>query len=205
MRLFVAIDLPEDLKQRLVSICAGVPGAKWVGIGQTHLTLRFLGDLDGARARDVAESLAGIHEPGFDLGLHGIGTFGNGARVRVLWVGVEAGPELGLLQERVERAVRNAGVEPEGRKFHAHVTLARFSGASPNLAQYLSHHEPFRAGPFTAGEFVLYSSHLNSRAAIHRAEERYPLAALARRRRDAGSGVLAQQPKRRSVEDTEST
>lgn len=177
MRLFVAIDLPEETKQRLAAMCAGVPGAKWVGIDQMHVTLRFLGELDGARVRDVVESLAGVRAPAFEIGLHGIGTFGTGNRVRVLWAGVEAGPELGQLHGRVERAVRGAGVEPEGRKFHAHVTLARFKGASPNLAQYLSYHEPFRAGPFTATEFVLYSSHLNSRAAIYRAEARYPLAA----------------------------
>ena len=150
MRLFVAIDLPGDLKQRLVSMRAGVPGAKWVGIGQMHLTLRFLGELDGARARDVAESLARVHAPAFNLSLCGIGTFGTGARVRVLWVGIEAGHELGLLQGRVERAMRDAGVEPEGPKFHAHVTLARFKDASPtwrSTSRTTSRSAPGRSPP----------------------------------------------------------
>jgi 2'-5' RNA ligase len=176
MRLFAAVEIPKSVKEQLLPLCAGLPGARWVTADQMHVTLRFFGELDGALAEAVAEGLAAIRAPTFSLSLSGIGHFGNGRRVRVLWAGLDPEPALEVLQGKVEQAARRGGLDLEGRKFHAHVTLARFKGGSPNLAGFLAHHEPFRSETFPVQEFVLYSSHLSAAGAIYRREARFPLA-----------------------------
>ena len=177
MRLFVAIDVPAEIEERLETLCTGLKGARWIGTDRMHLTLRFLGELNTGQANDAAERLGEVRAPAFDLSLAGIGAFGAGRRLRALWVGAEASPTLGQLQAKVEGAARKAGLQLEARRFHPHVTLARFRGVRTDLAGYLSRHEPFRAGPFRVEEFVLYSSRLAEEGPAYRVEARYPLAA----------------------------
>ena len=57
MRLFTAIPLPQSIKDRLIGLCSGVPGAKWADPDQMHVTLRFIGDVDGLTAGDIAVAL----------------------------------------------------------------------------------------------------------------------------------------------------
>ncbi|MBT4710628.1 MAG: RNA 2',3'-cyclic phosphodiesterase [Alphaproteobacteria bacterium] len=175
MRLFTAIPLSTAITDRLGALCSGVPGVKWADPDQMHITLRFIGDVDGPTASDIAGALDGVRGEPFDLDLATIGHFGTGHRLRTLWVGVAESPGLEQLQFRVDRAVSTVMGPTETRKFHAHVTLGRLKRTTPNLAGYLAQHEPFRAGPVSVKEFVLYSSHLGSERAIHTAEARYPL------------------------------
>ena len=77
MRLFVALPIPDSVAQRLLLLQGGVPGAGWQRREQLHLTLRFIGEVDGGDARAVEDALAGIDAPAFDLQLHGVGQFGN--------------------------------------------------------------------------------------------------------------------------------
>jgi len=87
-RLFAALALPEDIVLRLQGLCGGVPGAFWETAENLHLTLRFIGEVPGDVAEDVAYALAGVrHEP-FDLELAGVGHFSSGPVVRVLWAGL---------------------------------------------------------------------------------------------------------------------
>ena len=88
-RLFVAVDLPDTVKTSLESLCAGVPGAKWRTRAQFHVTLRFIGEVDGGTARDIDEALSGVRAPSFDMAVCGIGHFGDNRRPRVLWAGVD--------------------------------------------------------------------------------------------------------------------
>jgi 2'-5' RNA ligase len=175
MRYFTAIPLPLAIKDRLISLCSGVPGAKWADADQMHITLRFIGDVDGVEASDIAEALDGVRAEPFELDLATIGHFGTGHRLRTLWVGVAENPDLEQLQARVDRAVSSVVGAREKRKFHAHVTLGRFKRTAPDLGEFLAQYEPFRAGPVSVNEFVLYSSHLGSERAIHTVEARYPL------------------------------
>ena len=177
MRLFVSIPLPQAIKDRLGPLCRGLPGAKWADVAQMHITLRFIGEADGVTAADIRGALAEVRAPSFEVELAGIGDFGSRKRLRALWVGVAENPALSQLRTRVSHAVDGVTGEAERRKFHAHVTLARFKRANPDLGAYLSQHEPFRTGPFLANEFVLFSSHLGSDGAIHTPEARYPLIA----------------------------
>jgi 2'-5' RNA ligase len=176
MRLFVALSLPEEVRAGLARLCHGLPGARWVDQDNLHLTVRFLGELDGGAAADVDAALGQVRAPAFDMALSGLGHFGEGRHLRALWVGVEPNPALMHLQERIEQALVRAGIEPDGRKFKAHVTLARFKrNPRERLHHYLAEHNLVRAGPIPVRDFKLYSSFLSSSGALHRVEAAYPL------------------------------
>jgi 2'-5' RNA ligase len=176
MRLFVGIALPEDLRARLSEMQQGVPGARWVDPDNLHLTLRFVGEVDSVRAQDLDAALVQVHAARFGMTLAGVGCFGQGRKLRALWVGVAPVPELDRLQHRVERAVQTAGVTPEGRKFKPHITIARFKGDPGHwLHHHLAQHAAFRAVSFEVHEFVLYSSLLAPAGAIYTPEAIYPL------------------------------
>jgi 2'-5' RNA ligase len=176
MRLFVALTLPEDIRQRLSGLANGLPGARWVKPENLHLTLRFLGEVDNLAAADVDDALAKIQCPGFDLGLNGIGHFGEGRKLRALWVGVDASAELLRLREKIEQALIRVGLPPEPRKFKPHITLARFkSNPRERLQTYLADHNLLRAGPIAMESFELYSSFTSAGGAIYRVEASYPL------------------------------
>ena len=176
MRLFVAIALPEDVKERLAALQRGLREARWITAENLHLTLRFLGELDGRQAGDVDDALSALRYEAFDLELAGINHFGDGRNLRTLWVGVTDPVPVVKLQAKIERAIQLAGIEPETRKFKAHVTLARFKKApGPAFADYLRQNALFKCRPFTVGEVILYSSHLAREGSIYRLEARYPL------------------------------
>ena len=176
-RLFVAIDLPEPVKERLAEICFGIPGAKWVKPEQLHLTLRYIGEVDGATFVDIREALATIDLPPFSVCLKGLGCFPPRKTPRVLWVGIDPPHEqLFRLRKRVETTLVRLGVEPEHRKFAPHITLARLNETPMNrLANFLAGNSLFSAEPFPVENFHLYSSSLSSKGAIHTLEASYPL------------------------------
>jgi 2'-5' RNA ligase len=176
MRLFIALPLPDDLRDRLAALQRGLKKARWVKPENLHLTLRFLGELDGRQAGDVDAALAALGGEAFSLGLAGLGCFGEGRNLRALWVGVEDPEPVRRLQAKVERAVQQAGIEADRRKFKPHVTLARFKRSpSPDLSGYLQSNNLFRSAPFAVTEFVLFSSFLTREGPIYRPEASYPL------------------------------
>ena len=176
MRLFVALSLPYDLVERLERMCSGLPGAVWVRPENFHVTLRFIGEVDSIQAGDIDTALSALSGTSFQLSLTGLGQFGDGRKTRAVWVGVQDSQELTALQGRIERAVQTAGLEAESRKFHPHVTLARFS-ASPGskLRTFFAQHALFRTEPFQVTQFDLYSSELGKGPPIYRREASYPL------------------------------
>ena len=180
MRLFVAITLPEAVREILAGLANGLPGARWVPPENLHLTLRFIGEVDGHQARDVDEALSAIRMPGFALSLSGVGNFGDGRKLRVLWAGVDPNPELGRLHDKVEQSLIRAGLEPDARKFKPHVTLARFKPGNgpkpgPKLQDFLSRHALYRSETFPVERFTLYSSFLSSSGSIYTPEADYDL------------------------------
>ncbi len=176
MRLFIAIELPEPQRAALAALANGLPGAKWVGEENLHLTLRFLGELDGAQAADVDEALADLSTPSFELQLSGVSHFGEGRNLRALWAGVAPSDAIVGLHDKIEQAMIRAGLPPEKRKFKPHVTLARFkSKPGEKLHEYLAEHALFRTPPFEVKSFTLFSSFLSAGGAIHRPEAEYPL------------------------------
>ncbi len=175
-RLFVGIELPGELRRRMVAIQTGVERAKWVPEDNIHLTLRFIGEVAHDVAADATAALGTVRVAPFPVTLEGAGHFGSGRRVRALWLGIERSDALLALRERIESALVRAGLEPEGRKYKPHITLARLNNRSPGLVRHwLSANAMFRAVPFTVASFTLFSSHLGRDKAIHTPEAVYPL------------------------------
>ncbi len=177
MRLFVGLDLPWELKQRLGLLAGGIPGARWVPPVNFHLTLRFIGEVPAHRAEEIDLALAALRGRGFELTLAGIGTFAKGGRDTQLWVGAERNPALDHLQGKIETALQRAGLEPVRRRFTPHVTLARLDNAvvPAKLVGFVQANNLFRAGPTPVGAFTLFSSQLGKEASVYEAEVAYPL------------------------------
>ncbi len=176
IRLFVAIELPEEVKARLGALSVGVSGARWVRLENLHLTLRFIGDVDEGRLQDIDEALGLVRAPGFEAALEGVGCFPPRGAPKVIWVGVEKNGALVRLRDKVESALVRTGLAPEGRKYAPHVTLARPHHARMGrIQEFMSGNLSFTAGPFPVRNFTLFSSFLSRNGAIHRVEAEYPL------------------------------
>ena len=175
-RLFVAIDLPAHIRERLSPICCGLPGARWVDPDRMHLTLRFIGDVDSTVFNDVREALTEVRSSPFSIQLEGVGFFPPRRQPRVVWVGVKKNEQLVQLRNRVESVLVRAGLEPEGRKYSPHITLARLNNTpAAKIGAFLAHNGLFMTEEFPVNEFLLYSSVLNSKGAKHYVEDGYPL------------------------------
>ena len=174
-RLFTGLEIPSSAAMSLASLRGGLPGARWIDPENYHVTLRFMGDIDDRTADTVAELLAGIHRRPFDLAFEGLGAFG-GNRPRAVYAAVKLTPALAELQAEQERLCRAAGLEPEGRKFTPHVTLARLRDArSHAVADYLAARGGFRLPSFHVSRFVLFSSKPSKGGGPYVVEEAYPL------------------------------
>jgi RNA 2',3'-cyclic 3'-phosphodiesterase len=173
-RLFVAIDLPEEVKKTVGRISGELPGAHWVAADQLHLTLRFIGEVDEGVFRQVREALTGVSGSPFSLALKGIGHFPPGKYARVLWVGMEASEELLRLQEKVELALIDAGIAPDSRRFSPHITIARLKEApAARILAFEERHGGFETPAFPVEVFHLYSSTLSREGAVHKREKTY--------------------------------
>ena len=175
-RLFIAVDLPETNKKNLEAVFFGIPGARWVALDQLHLTVRFIGDVDGALLHDIKSELEEVSISSFDLQLRGVGHFPPRGAPRVIWVGLEKSEPLQLLRKKINTALLKIGLEPERRKFSPHITLARLKNTPlQKVADFLSGNGLFRQEPFQIEDFKLYSSTLTPKGAIHRVEKIYSL------------------------------
>lgn len=147
MRLFVAVELPDDVKSAASRLIGALrtrcdqlaPRARltWAVAQRMHLTLQFVGEADPLRTQAIEQAL----EPPFDLAsfemaLGGTGVFPDGRRPRVIWAGLTAGAQpLRELQQQVAARLAAAGVAPEDRPFQPHLTLARVRESAGLRAQ----------------------------------------------------------------------
>ncbi|MFO1153635.1 MAG: RNA 2',3'-cyclic phosphodiesterase [Rhodospirillales bacterium] len=176
LRLFVGIPLPDDIRRDLAGLCTGLPGARWVDAAMMHLTLRFIGEVDGGLADDLHDELTRLVAPGFRLELSGVDCFSTSGKAHTLWTGVAKEPLLVHLRDKVERALVRAGIEPERRKFKPHVTLARFrNGAPDRLGGYFQRYSRFASEPFLVDRFALFRSRLGSEGAHYEVLAEYLL------------------------------
>lgn len=157
-RLFIGLELPPALGATLTAARGGLYGARWIDPEDYHITLRFIGDIDHATARDIDKSLAEIRRDPVTVTLEGVVAFG-GKRPRSVHARVLPDRALMELQAVIERRVRKAGAPAETRKFTPHVTLARLRDVSPlDVADYLALRGALPRISFTAQRFVLFSS-----------------------------------------------
>jgi 2'-5' RNA ligase len=180
MRLFVAVDLPSQLRQRLSWLAGGLPNARWISVNNYHLTLRFLGEMPGYRAEEVDAALSVLRSRAFPLQLAGVGVTNKAGRPVSLWAGVERSPGLDHMQSKIETALRRIGFEPERRRFSPHVSLARLDNVPEHkLAEWVQAHNLFKAEPVQVEHFTLFSSRLGKDQAVYTPEVDYELAQLA--------------------------
>jgi RNA 2',3'-cyclic 3'-phosphodiesterase len=178
-RLFTALEVPADIGLSLATLRGGLPGARWIDPENYHLTLRFIGDVDDALAREIADLLDQVKRRGFELRIDGVAAFG-GRRPRAVIASVSPVAPLIELQAEQERLLQRVGLVPEGRKFTPHVTLARLrDSSSRQVAEYLATRGPFRSAPFRVMRFVLYSSRASTGGGPYIVEAAYPLAPAA--------------------------
>ena len=177
-RLFTGLEIPADVGFSLSLKRGGLTGARWIDAENYHITLRFIGDVDHQTADEVADSLDRLsNSMRFSVRLTHLGTFG-GDKPRALYAGVEPSDMLTRLQAAQERVLQRAGLEPEGRKFVPHVTLARLRGVHPlELAQFIANAGRFEPLSFPVGRFVLFSSKDSVGGGPYVVEQSYPLAA----------------------------
>lgn len=174
-RLFTALEIPRDAALSLSLLRGGLPGARWVDVENYHMTLRFIGDIEGHVADEVANALDRVRRPSFSLTLSGVGAFGQ-KKPHAVWAGVAASPDLYALQGEIERICQRLGLPADPRKFTPHVTLARLKNASPrDVASYLSARGNFAAAPFRVNRFVLMSARESTGGGPYVVEEAWPL------------------------------
>ena len=175
-RLFTGVEIPSDVGQALATLRGGLPGARWVDPENYHLTLRFIGDVDDTTAHEVASMLGRVKRGPFELHMEGLISFG-GRKPRAVVASVA--PERALLdiQAEHERLMQRIGLEPEGRKYTPHVTLARLrESSSEQVAEYLSARGYFRTSRFRVSRFVLFSSRASTGGGPYVVEASYPFA-----------------------------
>lgn len=174
-RLFTAIEIPRDVAMSLSFLRGGISGARWIDPENYHVTLRFVGDVDDAIGRDIAQMLGQVRRSAFDLTLDGLDQFG-GRKPRAVFAAVKASSALQELQAEHERLMQRLGLGAEGRNFKPHVTLARLRDASARqVADYLSMRGPYRSQVFHVPRFVLYSSRDSVGGGPYVVEAAYPL------------------------------
>ena len=174
-RLFVAIRPPEQIRDLLIDAMDDSPELRWVPDDNLHLTLRFIGEVERPLGDDLAAALGRIRSDRFELRLAGTGIFEqrNGG---ALWAGVEPKEPLAALAAKVERACQSAGLEPERRAFHPHITLARFGRQTARLARdFLDRSRGLASEPFAVDSFTLYESRLSRHGAHYEPAAEYPL------------------------------
>ncbi len=192
-RLFTALEIPRNAAMSLSLLRGGLPGARWIDVENYHITLRFIGDVDGRTADEIVDRLDRIERPEFDIHLSGIGSFGS-KKPHSVWAGVTPLPEMQALQSEIERICQRLGLPPDPRKFTPHVSLARLrSSRLDDVAHYLAGRGNFRTPAFTVNRFVLLSSRESVGGGPYITEEVFPL--LERSPSSSLSNTLSQPSK----------
>jgi RNA 2',3'-cyclic 3'-phosphodiesterase len=176
-RIFTGLEIPADVAASLAMLRGGLPGARWIDPENYHLTLRFIGDVDDDTAHEVASLLGRVQRRPFEVRFDELSSFG-GRKPRAVIAAIDPVAALIELQAEHERLMQRVGLEPEGRKYTPHVTLARLRDVSSrDVADYLSTRALIRPLPFQVSRFVLFSSRASVGGGPYVVEAAYPLAA----------------------------
>jgi 2'-5' RNA ligase len=177
MRTFVALDLDDAIREKIVLFVEGVrgfaPEARWVRPESLHVTLKFIGEKTADTVEEIQSALQAVSGKSFEIVFRGYGFFPSAKSARVFWIGVEGGPELGALAASVDTALIGVGVAQEEHAYSPHLTLARGASGAPRRikgdrrnSQFLRLAEKLEARPapafgsMVAHEFCLYQSQL---------------------------------------------
>lgn len=177
MRLFTAIDLPQEVRGRLDELIGKLrPLARiqWSRAANLHITTKFIGEWPVERLPELQRALAGLEarEP-IPIRVAGLGFFPNPKAPRVFWAGVQAPPSLAVLAEDTNRALAHL-VEPEARAYSPHLTLARIKDQPPTSKILHPGFEP-EFGSFVADRFYLYLSKPGPGGSVYTKLSEFPI------------------------------
>ncbi|MFZ3342338.1 MAG: RNA 2',3'-cyclic phosphodiesterase [Terriglobales bacterium] len=194
MRIFIGIDLDEGIRGRIARFVEGTsgfaPDARWVRPDSLHITLKFIGEQKAEQVDAITRQLRTIESAPFEIQVSGYGFFPTAKSPRVFWIGVHAGPQLAQLAAKIDAAVADLGIPPEGRPYSPHLTLARAGGRSgdpkqcksdrPNsifavLQKRLAAMGELDFGTMTADKVILYQSQLSPAGSKYTKLERFPM------------------------------
>ena len=180
MRLFVALDIEDAIRERIARFLEGVrnfaPDARWVKDESMHVTLKFIGEQPDGKVEEIRQALSTVTVRPCEIQFRGYGFFPTAKSARVFWIGMESGPELGELATAIDARTSTLGIPREERKFSPHLTLARGPGGSgsprrmggdrsnpvfQHLQERLAKLPAPEFGSMTAREFFLYQSQLS--------------------------------------------
>lgn len=182
MRLFTGIPIPDHVSEhlaRLLDHLRPLAQIRWVPVYNIHLTTKFIGEWPEERLDELKVSLEkiGDRQP-FDVSVRGIGWLPNPHSPRVLFTGMESGPELAGLVADTEDALARLGVAREQRQFRPHLTLARIKDPSTSLGplrRAIASLDATDFGAFTVRSFSLYLSKLGPSGSIYTQLAEIPL------------------------------
>jgi RNA 2',3'-cyclic 3'-phosphodiesterase len=196
MRLFIALDIDDAIRQRVSTFLDGVrdfaPEARWVRAESLHVTLKFIGEKPAETAEAIKQSLSTIRAESVPIVFQGFGFFPTAKAPRVFWIGIHAESQLARLAAAVDEAMAALGIPKETHSFSPHITLARRAGGSgaprwrkgdrPNrsfqrLQEKLAAMPALEFGTMTAREFFLYQSRLSREGSHYTKLERFALEA----------------------------
>src|SRR5215469_6519862 len=185
MRLFIALDIPAEVRERLSQYVERVriyaPDARWARIESLHVTLKFIGEVSETKVGEIETALTNVKATPFEINFKDIGFFPAPKSARVFWAGVNAPDSLKDLAAAIEAAVEKIGIPREKRAYQAHLTLARAQegGASRHcfrlLQERLSAEAAPQFGTMTAQEFFLYQSQIMRGGARYTKLQHFPL------------------------------
>jgi RNA 2',3'-cyclic 3'-phosphodiesterase len=194
MRLFIALDIDDSIRQRIQRFVEGVSGfaseARWVRPESMHVTLKFIGEQPAEAVKEIERAVSAVQSESFDLGFRGYGFFPTARAPRVFWVGIEGGAQLVTLATAADLATAALGIPKEEHPYSPHLTLARGGGRSgapvarkedhpsrgfQKLQEKLAAMAAPEFGTMTAREFFLYQSQLVRGGARYTKIERFGL------------------------------
>lgn len=183
MRLFIALDIPGEIRKRLAEYMESVRSyagdARWARVEGLHVTLKFIGEVKDPRPEEIKQALHAVKAPEFEVSFGNVGFFPTPKSPRVFWVGVQSGEELASLASKIDNTTQKLGIAREERAYSPHLTLARASTRDPQslkgLAPLLTAEAPPQFGTMTAREFWLYQSQTGSGGSKYTKLQRYPL------------------------------
>jgi len=194
MRLFVALDIDELIRERIMRFVEGLhnfaPDVRWMRPESMHVTLKFIGEQPDPAVGSIKQALSGITGTATEISFRGYGFFPTPKSARVFWIGIEAAPELAALASAIDEKLSALGIPKEDRAFSPHLTLARGSGASgsPRRNRQDRHNRTFHIlqeklaalptpefGTMTPREFFLYQSQLSPKGSKYTKLARFAL------------------------------
>jgi 2'-5' RNA ligase len=197
MRLFVALDIAEDVRTRIQDFVhdfsPSAPEIRWMHPQSLHVTLKFIGEKSNESLESIKRALSFVASPPLTLNFRGYGFSPGPKRPSIFWIGIDGGESLISLAASVEQALIPAGVTAENHRFRPHITLAR-SGSNRKRHNRANHHRaghyradhcfrqlqeklaaapPPEFGTMSARDFFLYESRLSAEGSDYTKIERF--------------------------------